>query len=330
MSSRTPSDPEPGRVSATVLRRDAQARVNEAAIRVHGVFSLYELAALGVPERTVQWKAQAGLLHRLYPGVYSIVPRNLLSQLGRFRAAVLACGRGAALSHASAADLADVRASHSAYIDVTVPGRSRRRLPGIRIHRSTTLRPEDVTMIDGIPVTTIARTVLDLAETLQPRQLEWTLDRLESLGLLDLAALREQIDRAPTRSAAQRLKRALDANHGPSSLTRSELEERFLLALRAAGVPAPECNALLHLPDGDPIHPDFIWREFKIIVELDGFRTHGTRRSFELDRRRDQRVSRFGWRPIRGTWRQVEHAPGELVEVVLALIGASRPQSRAA
>jgi predicted transcriptional regulator of viral defense system len=285
------------------------------------VFTVEQLGALGLSAGTVQKRAATGRLHRRYRGVYSLVPPQLLAREGRWMAAVLACGAGAVLSHQSAAALHGLRPYGGVKIDVTVPTRSTRKQPGIKVHRSTTLTPADVTVVNNIPCTSAARTMFDLAEVIDRRPLERAFDEAEIIEVFDLRALEDQLRRNPTRPGARMVRAVLDEHYIGTTATRSELEEQFLRLVREAGLPQPEVNAWVVLPGGGPaIRGDFVWREERIIVETDGHKTHGTRQAFESDRRRDQRASAARWRPVRTTWRQLERAPGEVVETVAALM----------
>jgi hypothetical protein len=237
-------------------------------------------------------------------------------------AAVLACGADAALSHRSAAALHEIRRTDRANIDVTIPRRSPRKHKGLDIHRSTTLTPEDVAPVSGIPCTTVARTLLDLAQVIRGRPLERALDQAEILGLLHVDALLDQIERNRRRPAAKRLRAVLDQHYIGSTPTWSELEEALLAACRRAGLSTPEVNALIDPGDDDPtaIRVDFVWREQRVIVETDGHRTHHTRQAFEQDRLRDQRLIVAGWTVIRITWRQLAQRPREVTDRIAQLL----------
>ena len=237
-------------------------------------------------------------------------------------AAVLACGPGAALSHRSAAALHEIRRTDRTNNDVTIPKRSPRKHAGIDVHRSTTLTPDDLTTVDGIPCTTVARTLLDLAQVIKGRALERALDQAEILDLLDLAALDDQIERNKARPAAKRLQAVLDQHYTGSTPTWSELEEALLAACRRAKLPMPEVNALIDPGDDDPtaIRVDFVWRDQRVIVETDGHETHRTRRAFEEDRLRDQRLIVAGWTVIRITWRQLTQRPDEVMQRLARLL----------
>jgi very-short-patch-repair endonuclease len=174
-------------------------------------------------------------------------------------------------------------------IEVAVP-RSQRSRPGIEV-RSTRLEPDDVTVREGIPVTTPSRTINDLARILPERDLERVLEQAE-------------IQRLDVRPANATVARLLDA--GRSNPTRSELEEAFIAFLKRHDLPAPERN--VHVETGEGwIEVDALWRAQRLIVELDGYETHGTRTAFERDRARDRALMAEGWRVVRLTWRQLEH-----------------------
>lgn len=238
------------------------------ASRQHGVFDLAQLIDLGLSASAVRKRVKAGRLHRVHRGVYSLVPPGLLSRDGRFMAAVLACGPGAALSHRSAAALHELRRTDRAGIDVTIPCRTHRTVPGVDVHRSTTLTAADVTLVNNIPVTTIARTLLDLGAVVPRRPLERAVDQAEILELLDTRALDDQLERNRKRPSARNLQRVRDEHAAGSTPTWTELEEAFLSLCRRAGVPKPEVNAWVVLDDGEPaIRPDFVWREQRVVIE---------------------------------------------------------------
>jgi hypothetical protein len=280
----------------------------------HGVFDLDELCGLGVTAAAIRRRAAAGRLHRLYQRVYSLVPPELLSREGRWMAAVLACGPGAVLSHRSAAALLGLRPFGGVRIEVTVPGRSRRRHPGIQAHRSTTLLPADTAREQNIPCTTIARTQLDIADVLSRRQVERAFDQAEMLEGFDLRALEDQLARNPYRPGVQVIRAVLAEHYIGSTPTWNKFEEAFLAFSRATGLPRPEVNYWIVLDDGGPaIRADFAWPTHRVIVETDGRDTHDTRQAFERDRRKDLRLTAARWRPMRVTWQRLHSEPA-LVE----------------
>ncbi len=301
-------------------------RVDEALARLalaqHAVFALEQLVGLGLSARAVRTRAATARLHRIHHGVYGLAPPELLSRNGRYLAAVLACGPGAALSHRSAGALLDLVRSDAVRIDVSVATLGgRRRRPGIRVHRTATLSPADTALVNRIPCTTVGRTLLDLAGILDRRGIERALDQAAILELFDLTDLRDQIRRNRTRPGASALQAVLAEHVAGSTPTWNDLEELMIDLSRKIGLPDPEVQQWLDLGDGEPpIRADFLWREQRLIVETDGYRTHGTRTSFERDRRRDQRALAAGWRTIRITWRQLQNEPQRLGRLLLAVV----------
>jgi len=315
-----------GRVGAIAAISRAQRaqppldwRLAELAAAQYGVVSLAQLNALGLSDRAARSRVASGRLHRLQRGVYA-VGHSRVSREGRWFAAVLACGPGAVLSHRSAAALWDLRPSERGSVDVIAPSRSGRRRPGIDVHRGDTLRPSDTTSVRGVPCTTVARSLLDCSEVLDRRSLERALDRAEVLRLLDARALRDILTRASGRRGAATLDQLLTEGRPGRTLTRSELEERFLELCDGAHVVRPAVNARVRPDVGASFEVDFLWVRERLIVETDGFRVHRTRRAFELDRARDRRLLLAGWRVVRFTWRQVAETPAEVVATLRALL----------
>jgi predicted transcriptional regulator of viral defense system len=292
-----------------------------------GIFTLAELAELGLGRRAVGKRAAAGRLHRVHHAVYSVVPPELLTVRGRYRAATLACSgsrHAAALSHRSAADLHGLRECHRRVVEVVVPGRTTHRHPGIQVHRSIHLADSgaDLTVVDGIRVTTVARTLLDLAAVVPARALERALDRAEQLRVHDECALNDQLLRNPRHPGAGRLRTVLDRYRIGAAITDSELEETFLAFCRDHGLPTPEVRAAIDPGDGAGLlQPDAVWRDQRVIVELDGERVHRTHRAFHVDRVRDQRLLSAGWRVVRVTWHQLTKRPHELAAILWRILG---------
>jgi hypothetical protein len=318
---------EGGRKSEAILRFFSQASVDEAiahlAISQHAVVGLSQVTAFGLTPRAVQLRAAAGRLHRIHQGVYSLVPRELLTRNGHRMAAVLACGPGAVLSHRSAGALHGLRESAQRRIEVTVPERSGLERPGILIHRATSLAPADVTVVDNIPCTSVARTLFDLAEVIARRPLERAFDQSEVMEVFDLLAIEDQVTRNPTRPGAPVVRSVLDEHYVGSTPTQSEIEEAFYLLCGRYGLPRPEVSKWLDLGDGEPmIWVDFLWRPQRVIVETDGERFHGTQQARQRDPRRDQRATVAGWRPVRVPGRQVLHRPDELGPTLVKLLAA--------
>jgi very-short-patch-repair endonuclease len=213
-------------------------------------------------------------------------------------AAVLGCGKGAALSHRSAAALWGLLPAVAGPADVSVRdrgGRSRRR--GIRIHRSRTLTPELTTRCRGIPVTSPARTISDLRRVLPPAQVRRAIRQAEALGF----GLGRGVERDGTRS---------------------ELEHRFRRLCRRHRLPMPVANA----PVGGFV-VDFLWRERALIVETDGYRYHRGRQAFEDDRARDIELRLLGYEVVRFTYRQVLDDPAHVAATVRTLLSSPGVQA---
>jgi len=284
----------------------------------HGVISLRQLQSLGLSASAVRTRVTAGRMHRVHAGVFAVGHASL-TRRGRYAAAVLACGPGAVLSHRSAAALRELRASSRAAVDVTTPRRAGRKRTGIDVHSGATLLPRDVETVDGISCTTVARTLLDLAEVLERRQVERACEQSEVERVFDLREVEDVLERADGRRGAAVLRSILAEQAIGTALTRRELEALFLELCRAAGLPRPDVNAWLPLePTG--VEADFLWRERRLVVETDGRETHFTTWAFESDRRRDQRLMLAGWRVVRFTWRQVVEEPARVAATVGSLL----------
>ncbi|MEA2456518.1 MAG: hypothetical protein QOI45_2780 [Thermoleophilaceae bacterium] len=293
--------------------------IGELAERQHGIVTLAQLQSVGLSKGAVAARVKAGRLYRVHRGVYAVGHRRLTGH-GRTMAAVLAYGSRAAASHRTAAGLQGLRADNRAGTDIALPLQSARSRPGVHAHATPTLRPRDVTTVSGIPCTTVARTLLDLADVVPRRQLERALEQAQIMRVFDLRALDEVLAHANGRRGAGILRGVLADLDDEPGLTESELEERFLALCRAAGLRKPEVNTWVKVDDGPAIRADFLWRGARLIVETDGWGTHGTRQGFESDRRRDQRVRLAGWEPLRFTRRQLLREPDWVATTAAALL----------
>jgi very-short-patch-repair endonuclease len=290
-------------------RKVARADVLIARIagRQHGVVSVGQLYGLGIGERGVRCRVDAGRLHRVHRGVYA-VGYVALSPESRWLAAVLAVGRGpaqeggsvldcwrAAVSHRSAACLWDLLPVRGGPVDVIVRGgggRSKR--SGLRVHRSFTLVAGDVALRRGIPVTTPARTISDLRKATSEG---WP-------GTIPAWELRKAIRQANVLGLPI-------GEEGGRDRTRSDLERRFLRLYRRHGLPPPEVNVRI-----GPYLVDFLWREPRLVVEADGYLYHRGRAAFQEDRHRDLELRRLGYDVLRLSERQLEEGPDRVAEAV--------------
>lgn len=289
----------------------------ELAARQHGVVSVPQLRALGFGESAIRRAVLAGRLHPLHRGVYAVGHVNL-SRRGRCSAAVLACGPGAVLSHHSAAWLHGLARWEPAPFHATGPV-PRGPRPPVRIHRARRLEEADRELVEGIPVTSVARTLLDLAATVRFDQLRRLLKRAEELGIFDLRAVDSLLARTRGHHGWGCLRRAL-ALYRPAAPTRSTLEERFLDLCAEAGLPHPRVNCVEH-----GYELDMFWPDHRFAVELDVFETHGTRESFESDRERQEDLLLEGITVTRVTGRRLEREPDRVIERVARLLAERAP-----
>lgn len=319
-----------------VVNHPASGAIAALAGRQHGVLSAAQLYSLGFSGDQVRTRAHNGWLHRLHQGVYCVGHRRL-SRHGIWMAAALAGGEGAALSHRAAGELWEIiasRAMHGAAmaagappdlavgepIDVTVPtpgGRARR--PGLVIHRSQALAPADTERRHGIPVTSVERTIVDLGAKLTRRGLERAVDEAHRLHLTDADRLQHEVRRHPRRPGTRALRLVLASHAIGSTVTRSELEERFLAVCRRRSLPPPEVNVRL----GEFI-VDFLWREAHLVVEADGRQSHATHAAFQRDRDRDSSLSALGFTTLRFTWWDVTRRPAVVADRVRRVLDRRR------
>jgi hypothetical protein len=286
---------------------DDSAAANLAR-RQHGVVSRRQLERLGFGTRAIEHRMKAGRLYPVQRGVYA-VGHLALTLRSRWMAAVLASGPEAVLSHRTAAALWGIRDPGSGRIDVTAPRKTR---STERICRHFAELPNDErAVLDGIPVTAVNRTLLDLATVAKPHSVEAALREAEYLQLRDRLSLPALLARYPRHRGARSIRAALERRQkDPGGRIRSPLEELFLPFLDRHGLPRPRVNAGVHVP-ATPHEPerryevDCLWEDQTLIVELDGFESHRSRTAFESDRERDRRLTSLGYRVTRITKRQL-------------------------
>lgn len=279
-----------------------------------------QLIALGLSRWKIDERLRQGRLFIVYRGVYAVGRRGIPRE-GWWMAATLAAGDGAVLSHRSAAALWRL-AKPGGPVEVTVPstaGRAARR--GLIVHRtSSLLRVEAVTQ-EGIPTTSVARTLIDLAEVISRRELERALDEAQFLRRLDRRAVRAALAAHPGRTGAKRLGRTLEEHVLGTTRTGEGLEERFFGLCRAAGIPDP-----LVKPRIGPYEVDFLWPEARLVVETDDRASHERNVTYESDRERDAYLDDAGYRVRRFTWRKVTQTPDAVVRTVRRLLATPPPQ----
>lgn len=241
-------------------------------------------------------------------------------------AAVLAAGVGSALSHRSAGQLWALTPQAVTLPEVTRLSGWRAR-PGIVQHRSC-LPLDEVTRLAGIPVTSVSRTLLDLAGVLTRQQLERALNEAEVLGLTDKLSVPDLLKRYPRRRGSALLRALFRDRAAVLGITRRELERRFQEVLDGTDLPRPRRNAQVSVR-GRFFEADCLWAEQRLIVELDGRESHGTELAFEKDRERDRLLLVAGWRVTRVTWRQLRDDAPAVVSDLRRLLSPARRSASA-
>jgi hypothetical protein len=284
----------------------------------HGVVSVRQLLALGYSRDAIKRGKASGRLRHLYRGVYAIGHRPVTWH-SHCLAAVLSCGSNAVASYRSAACIWGLIRYRPDSFDVTVPVRRRHARSDLRLHYAR-MTDEDRDRLDGMPVTAVPRTLLDLAATLSSERLDRALERSEELNLFDLRPMDALLARAGGHPGAGRLRRALALYRSPP-FTRSGLERRFLELVQRAGLPRPSTG---YNVAGYEL--DVYWEPERFAVELDVYETHGSRAAFESDRLRQENLKLRGVEMIRVTGPRLDREPEQVIESVTNLLTLSRRQ----
>lgn len=271
-----------------------------------------QLLELGFTPAAIRHRLDTRRLHPARAGVYA-VGRPGLTVYGRWMAAVLACGNGAALSHGSAAALWEI-GSERGLIEVSVPVARSSRTPGMRVHRRSHLAA-DHDARHGIPVTSLVRTLLDLATYLPAHALERAINEGDKLDLIDPESLRAALNGRAGQRGVRRLRALLDG--ATFALTDSELEQRFLVLAMRAGLSRPQTGARVN-----GFKVDFFWPGLRLVVETDGLRYHRTPAQQNRDRLRDQTHTAAGLTPLRFSHSQIRYQPDHVVATLRRLISS--------
>jgi very-short-patch-repair endonuclease len=288
-------------------------RVAATAGREWSVLSLDELRACGLSRKAVAVRVARGSLHPMHRGVYAVGHANPPLE-GRFLAAIKACGPDAVLSHFSAAALLGLVRWDGRHPEVTVVRSGTRVHRRIRVHRTQTLDPQDVARYRGIPITSPARTLMDLAGALDYRRLRRAVRQAQSLRHVELRHLTDALARLGPRRGSRNLRRILATGPAP---TRSELEDVVLDLILGGGLEHPKVNVPLVLA-GRRVVPDFRWPPQKLVVEADGAAWHDDRLSREDDAERQALLEAHGERVLRVTWEQAITRPRETLARIRA------------
>jgi very-short-patch-repair endonuclease/predicted transcriptional regulator of viral defense system len=297
-------------------------QIRAITARQHGVVTRAQLLELGLTSAVVDGWIRSHRLRRLHRGVYlgGAFVGSLAPERSREMAAVLAASPEAWVSHASGARLWQLRLRHPdrAGIHVTILGHDRGRRPGIIPHRVSALSAEDTTEVDGIPVTTPARTVIDLASQFRPRVLEQVMAEAQRKGLAEIEDVAAALERKPRTRGAFVLRRLIETGNR-FAFTRSEAEERLLALIAKGEIPTPETNARVGQDE-----VDFFWPLEGVVVEVDGFQYHSSRQRFEVDRQRDARLAAMGLYVVRVTWRRITENPHAVLVQLAQVLALAR------
>lgn len=272
----------------------------------------------GMTEYAIDARIQRGLLHRVFRGVYAYGHAGI-SERGRLFAATLACGPGTVISHRSAAALLGLVDKGPLAIDVIAPKSSGRRIDGIYVHNVAPPARLETGTVAGIPCTSPARTLVDLASVASDRTLRSAFERAAAKKILDIAAIEAAM--SPGRRGVGTLRALVNAWRRAAPTARkarlkSPLEAMVLPILTRRDVPLPRPNAPVTLADGSQIEVDFLWEEQRLVLEADSRDFHGTEVAFERDRWRDRELMRIGYSTLRVTSLQAETEPGAIADAI--------------
>ncbi len=271
--------------------------------------------ALGMTDRMIKYRVDTGVWRRIKSGCYVVLegPEEWLTVL-----AAATQSLSATVSHESAAYLHGMHGIPRGLRVVTVPVRTTKVFPGVDIHQSTDLIPDFITKVDGLPVTTATRTVIDLARGFGLARLRRTVERCVVQGLFTIENLSNDFARLGRRGRPGTVKmRVVLAELMPHlEAIESELERIFLELLREFGLPIPEVQVVLSWRKSRSGRVDFVYRQVKLIIECDGRKWHRDTTSFEEDRRRDNEAMLAGWRVLRVTWDMITNNPRMVAKMV--------------
>jgi very-short-patch-repair endonuclease len=271
-----------------------------------GVVSLKQLQTLGLSASAVKRSLRSGRLHLVLPGVYA-VGHSLLSWRGKLRAALLWAGPDALLSHVTAATLWELLRSATTNVHITVPRGGKTSRAWVRVHHTRQLAPAEV---NGFPVTTVERTLADIAPEISQDRLEQAIEQAARMNKLDFSALQ-----------GPKKLRSLIAQFDPlAPQTNPGIERAFLKLVRKYGLPQPQANVQV-----GPYVVDFLWPDHKLIVELDSLQHHRRPSVFEADRKRDIYLKRLGYTVLRVTHRRLKEEPAVVAQEISYFLSACGP-----
>ena len=278
-----------------------------------------QLRAAGLRDDVISRWVDAGRLHPVQRTVFAFGHRAV-GPRARLRAVVLACGPGTVISHRSAAWLLGLREKNPVVVDVICPGQAGRKVDGVRVHKAPYPAPSEVRTAYGIPCTTVARAIVDLAGTHGIDKLREAVEMAATRGVLDIAAVEAVLDNGPRRRGAPALRIVLDewrpvAETARYSTIRSLFEAKLLPLVAAAGLPIPEMNAPVRTAER-VLEVDLFWPEQRFVVEADSRRHHAIEVAFERDHKRTRELIAAGYGVLRVSWREAEREPQAVFAVI--------------
>lgn len=260
------------------LRKQVDLVILRLAAAQHGAVTREQLLAAGVTARMIALRIRSGLLRPVYPGVYLVAHAS--APLAEQSAALLACRPDSMLSRRTAAGLWKLPVDAPARIQVTVVGRYRKAPRGLEVHRITRLGPDELRYHEGLAITSPSLTILDIAADHTASRLAAVINEARVQRLVTERGLRATLTAHPNRRGSSALRAHLSSEHGPR-ITRSEAERRALVVMRKHGIEPDESDVEI-----GPYRVDFLFRRERLVVEVDGYRYHGTPKRFVDDRRR--------------------------------------------
>jgi very-short-patch-repair endonuclease len=301
-------------IPAERVSDDARPEWSRIAQRQYGVITRRQLSAAGVGRSTIDRWARDGRLFRLYPEVFA-AGHPVLVPNGRRLAAVLACGPAAWMAVTDGGAVHELCRSRGSRFTVVVPpgARAAGARRGIRVIRST-LGPDDVAVVRGIPVTSVARTIVDIAGA-HPEEAPHVIDAAMALGTYDQNAMDRQL--ATGRRGVGVVRRVLATRHADSHHSKSRWESEMLRLLHAHDLPRPMVNQPIRTLE---IEPDLLWLDERLVVEWDSWEHHHDRAAFEADREKTLTLQRAGFTVLRFTWRMTQREPERVVADVRAAL----------
>jgi very-short-patch-repair endonuclease len=295
---------------AGAVEEAAAARIARAQ---HGVITTAQLESAGFGRSAIARRVRGEWLVRIHEGVYRI--GVLAGPFAGEMAALLACGPLSVIGHRSAVIVMGLRWRYCGPVEVVLPHEVQLGRAGVRCRRVTALAADEVAVRHGLRVTTPARTLVDLAATASRGDLERLAEEILFQRLASTAEIIDAIGRGAGRPGVRKL-RAIADLLDEASFTRSEAERRLKTLLRGAGLPMPRMNV-----KRAGWEVDAVWDRQRLVVEVDGYRSHGTRPQFERDRTKDAQMMLAGYRVLRFTWRQITREPTVVIATIAAALG---------